>query len=630
MANDHLVERWQDTTSILRQLSWLRRRERALRFVWGAARVVALAFVVLVLACVTDYLVDRWQDTPWSLRSGLLLGQELLLAFTLFFFVLRPLFRRLPDDQLALWIEEKKPAFGHRLISAVQLNRPGARLQGMSPELIALVTKEAEDMARQSDFGAALDRRRLKWSLYALAPVALVAAGLFIAFPVLVQELLARQWLRDQPITRSVTLLADQDRIVPAGDPVDVFLTATGTGWNEQMKGRLRIAPEGMPAENFVLEFARKDEEGRGIFVAHVPQTSVPFEYRGWLGDGRTRAPGKVHFEPRPATKDLKAYLILPEYVGKRPSGGRYEELLDKGDIVGWPDCDARIEVTANKPLTEAVLELLGTDPQSEAERVTRTFPIKPTPASDSVTFRFALKPGESAYRIRMKDLHGFESKQLPRKSITMHPDEPPQVVLLPEYFYGESMTSNLEDTEFDGIPVPLGEPIRIAYKTRTPLALERAVLRYRILKPMANVEPNNPPWETLPLTEVLRTEQAGDFDLARGCFQNSPASAQIGFHAIASDNPERTRGRQEGGGRFDWETRGLPELKEGDRVEFYIEVYDRKPGKPPGSSEVRLKEVLDYKKVLAWVKQKRDETARLKQLEAKQTGLFDPSSPPK
>ena len=53
----------------------------------------------------------------------------------------QPLFRPLSDQALALWIEEHFPQVGQRVISAVQLNRPDADIQGMSPELIGAATR---------------------------------------------------------------------------------------------------------------------------------------------------------------------------------------------------------------------------------------------------------------------------------------------------------------------------------------------------------------------------------------------------------------------------------------------------------------------------------------------------------
>src|SRR5919109_4636545 len=119
--------------AIRQQLTRLRRRELLLRFAWGMARLVTVMFVMLILACLVDYLIDRVQDTPYSVRALLYLTQMGVASLAIFFWVLWPLIRRPSDSELALWVEEKMPGFRHRLISAVQLNQPSAKTEGMSP-----------------------------------------------------------------------------------------------------------------------------------------------------------------------------------------------------------------------------------------------------------------------------------------------------------------------------------------------------------------------------------------------------------------------------------------------------------------------------------------------------------------
>jgi hypothetical protein len=129
--------------TILRQLAGRRRRERGLALLWGAARGRAGAAAVLALACLTDWSIDRWQDTPWALRTALFGAQVLLWLVLAAFLIVRPLARRLGDSRLARYVEERVPGLGHRLVSAVELNAPGAATAGMSPELIAAVTRQA-------------------------------------------------------------------------------------------------------------------------------------------------------------------------------------------------------------------------------------------------------------------------------------------------------------------------------------------------------------------------------------------------------------------------------------------------------------------------------------------------------
>src|SRR5712692_5350177 len=126
--------------SIRNNLAALRRRERLLIFVWGAARWLSIVLVLLFVCGLVDRLIDRQRDTPRGVRLGMFFVQVAVSAVAGLIFLLWPQVRRLPDALLALWVEEKIPQFEHRLISAVQLNQPDAQLDGMSPELVAVVT----------------------------------------------------------------------------------------------------------------------------------------------------------------------------------------------------------------------------------------------------------------------------------------------------------------------------------------------------------------------------------------------------------------------------------------------------------------------------------------------------------
>src|SRR5205823_408225 len=126
--------------------------------------------------------------------------------------------------------------------------------------------------------------------------------------------------------------------------------------------------------------------------------------------------------------------------------------------------------------------------------------------------------------------------------------------------------------------------PFRIAYTCSSPYGLARAQFRYRIFREGAE---EGGDWSNLPLKLRPGTKQTGPFQPRVGAFLRSRESDQVDFHAIASADPNRFPPGIEGGGRFDFQTRGLPELKIGDKLEFYIEVFDRNPdpGRPPGRS---------------------------------------------
>lgn len=214
---------------------------------------------------------------------------------------------------------------------------------------------------------------------------------------------------------------------------------------------------------------------------------------------------------------------------------------------------------------------------------------------------------------------------------MTIVPDEPPRVALLPERFPLPGPPGIAEDPDVEGMPIPIGGPIRIAYYCAHPYGLDRARLAWRLIKagktseeiPTA-AEVN---WNHLPLGEVRATPEAGPFDLKRGVFENTGFRDQVEFHPLPSPDPDRVLGRTEGGGCFDFQTRPIKGVEIGDQIEFCVEVFARNPAldKFPGRSETRLKTFVTVPQFMEWIRQTISHETRLRQLEARQRTVFSP-----
>jgi hypothetical protein len=631
--------------TILSRLSSLATRERFLRFVWGTARVLAVAGLLLILACGTDWIYDRFEDTPYWLRVGLSGLQVLVAAVLLFFLVLKPLATWLSYSELAGWLEEAFPSLRGRVRSAVELNAKNAKTAGMSRDLIAEVTRQAESELKGLPVRKAIDGKRWIWAVVILALVASLVGPPWLFAPQTCLALVQRQLLHNVEIPRSVQVAGTGATLWPAGEPIQLQFLAKGPGAQGAGSGTVLIQGEGMPAERFTLEPIKLNpEEQSVVYQATIRAPGGSFQALAWIGDGRTKEPVSIGLEPRPGLVTGEAWLILPRFVGVRPGGTAwftdppYEELQDRGDIQGFDGCRARVVVTANKPLKVATLQIMTPEADSPNEKESRSLPMKSVDGDPTKwSVEFDLKARETAYRVLMLDEHGYDNRKIPRRSITLSPDEPPQVLLMPERFSGMGQTSFLEDAEVDGLPVLQSGDIRISYRVRTNLSLRKtkdaqsaAYLRYRILKPGSEGRTESIPWQTKPLIEIESTPASGLYDPVAGKFGNwvEKDDIQIEFAAVESVDPERTRGRKEGGGRWAFKTAGIPELSVGDRIEYYVQVFDSRPGSKPGESEVRVKEVVDGKGLRAWINAKLDEFKRLQQLENKQSGIFGPPNP--
>ena len=360
---------------ITEQLSALRNRERFLEAVWGLARLTALAVEMIIVACLVDYVVDRFGTTPPSLRMAMwivMLG-VLIVAAILFF---QPLLARLDDDELTLWVEGKTPVLGHRLITAVQLNREDAQTAGMSRELVGVVTAEAEQQVQRVPFTRAADHTRLKRSAMVAGPALLVGLGALLAFWPVSYVLLGRMFFSGEDIDRRVAVENATKEVWAVGDTVTITVKATGLRPGEE--GYLLVR-QGLSFSKYDLH--REDVKGtdgsQAIFTAPMPDDRYHsnFEFNAFIGDGRMKNWGQIVFRQRPVVQgDPQAWRILPSYCGTwGKSRNRFEQEQSHGDVKSIADSSVKVRVTMATPVETVRVQLLG------PEKI-KTAPVNPQP----------------------------------------------------------------------------------------------------------------------------------------------------------------------------------------------------------------------------------------------------------
>jgi hypothetical protein len=628
---------------IKHKLAGLRLRERLLDLAWGIARLLAFVVVFLLIACLIDWLVDREIDTPLWLRRSLSIGQIVAAAIALFWFILWPLTKKLTDSALALRVEDKNPRLTHRLISAVELNRPSADIQGMSPQLIAVVTEEAVAETRNLDFVKVADSRRFKRGALVVIAVLVAAVAPFLLWPESAPALLARQFGEDIDIPRYVAIEPDTTPVWPSGEKVVLRFKVKGQ-FLDDWDGAAVVTPKDRPAERFPLFLTSSWKPGdeEAIITAEVPPAALDFTFSGWFGDGRTKKSGAVRYVQRPVVTEIAAFAVLPEFCGLDSAGNRYELLQTRGDILGIAGSLAKVTIKTQKPIKKGIIEILGpekTDAKLAADEVPpeivkRRIALEKF-ADDQWQGKFEIKSEETGYRILVADEFDFANVPPPRRTVRLVPEDPPQVALLKEQFpptLREFLSSDADDFVVDGLPLPQNGSIPIAYTASGTYGLGQARLLYRILKKVesGNDDPGDQKWITLPLQEVAGNERSGPFDPRLGAFENSSPKDQIFFHAIPNGTPLP---RTLGGGRFDFKTTGIPDgqgglltLKVGDQIEYCVEILADKTGnldRPSARSDTRVKTVVSFGDLERWLTDNLQEAQRIRQLDVKQRGLF-------
>ena len=338
-----------DEAHILRsKLADLRRLVRLAAAGAGLGRL-ALRGAALVAA---SFALDRAFELPHAARLLLLCAGTAALAWWAGRLLLRPLVRPLPDACLALEVEERFPASGDVLASALSFG-PAA---GGSAVLRAAALGRAELVARSlrpEDLvrwrGA---RRRLIAGLLALAVLAGAAmvrpadAALWYRRAVLLEDV---QWPRATSLS-----LADFPglvRYVPRGADVDLRVAAAGV---VPRMARLELRD----VRTGAVRSLAMSRAGQGEFTAHVPGLDASSAFTVQAGDGRLPE-HRLEVVERPAVAGARMRVEPPAYISAQPV-----DLAWNSDTFQVP-AGSRVMVTleATKPLSAATCRLDGGPP---------------------------------------------------------------------------------------------------------------------------------------------------------------------------------------------------------------------------------------------------------------------------
>jgi hypothetical protein len=307
----------------------------------------------------------------------------------------------------------------------------------------------------------------------------------------------------------------------------------------------------------------------------------------------------------------------LPFTIGKRSDGQAYEEPQKGGDIVyRLKGAKARIVLSAQKPITEVTVEVLG-----RADVLRRRVELEVTGESKRAEVFFDLEDGDAGYRVRVVDRFGFANVELPRRTIRRETVPAPEVVLLPETGWRLGDSGEPEDwPETEGVPVTAVGRFQVRYKCSALYGLSRALVRYRVVR-KGSEEPSG---GTLTDEDF---EQQFPYRLPLGATEGGGSLArQIEFYALPADGPGKLDGTA-GGGYYVFRCAGIHDskgetlkLQEGDRIQFAIQVFGRdEPNGRPGRSVVREKVIVSLKELEEWTTNKDNLMVRIKQLEDRQ-----------
>lgn len=183
---EYLRRRSTPSTSLLDIIAEVRTRWRLKLAMRGLLAVAGVGLALLLLAA---YGIEWARFAPGSIVAGRVLLIVALLG-CLAWFLVRPLRRRVTDEQVALYLEEHEPSLEATIITAMDAERAG-REHEMSPSLVRKLVESAIQRVHEIEDGRRIERLAVRRYATATGVVVLAALAIFALGPAYLRHALS-------------------------------------------------------------------------------------------------------------------------------------------------------------------------------------------------------------------------------------------------------------------------------------------------------------------------------------------------------------------------------------------------------------------------------------------------------
>jgi hypothetical protein len=389
-----------DLAGLIRQVRRRWRMKMALR---GAAAVAACTLALFLAGA---WIVEWARFTPASILA-LRVVMAAAVAASAAWFLVRPLLRRVSDEQVALYLEEHEPTLQAALVSAVEASRRSRGVPAStSTALVQRLVEQAIERCAAVDAARRLDREPLRNYGAALASVAVVALLVFLLGPAFIRHAASALLL----VSRSVEAAAPYRIEVAPGDATlpkgaDQAITARLHGFNAE-EASLMVRRSANAAFEPLPLVGSDDGRYEGILF----DLPGPVDYFV-EADGVRSSVFRLDVVDLPYVERLELEYRFPSYTGLPP-----ETVEDGGDIavLRGTEVGVRVKPTMAVPGGRIVL--------NDKERV----PLQR--AEDGVLVASFGVQGDGFYRIELDAPTGAPVAASPQYTIDALSDGAPTV----------------------------------------------------------------------------------------------------------------------------------------------------------------------------------------------------------
>ena len=396
-----------DRDEIFRAIRHVRNRWRLRVALRGVAVLLAAALGTLI---VSSWGLEVYRFTPAAIITFRILTYAALLGFG-WWFCIRPVSRRVSDEQVALYLEEHEPSLQATVLSAVEEAQKGDRSAAFdhSPELVQRLIESAVEKIRDVDMGRSVEHRNIQGSSGWLGAAAVVALLLFMFGPAYLRHGVMALLPMGSAEAASPYLIDVLPGDVTMARGADQEITASLQGFETEDVTLFMRSDSNAPFER--LSLIPLEEPGLfEVLLFDVQDTTDYFVEALGVQSGTFT----LNVVDLPYVERLEHEYFFPAYTGLEP-----RVIEDGGDIAVLRGTEVRLRAIPTMP-TEGGRMVL--DEENRTELV-----VQP---DGSLIGGFVVEE-DGFYRIDLQSGEGEMVTASPQYTVDVLTDQPPSVMFL-------------------------------------------------------------------------------------------------------------------------------------------------------------------------------------------------------
>ena len=316
-----------DLVEVIRQIRRRWRFKLALRGV-----VLVAAFIVAALVGAA-FGLESWRFSPGSILTFRVL-LSVAFAATIGLLLVRPLLRRVSDEQVALYLEEHEPSLQAEIISAVEAEAQSRRSGAPASPLVRRLVESAAEKVRALEHGRRLERGQLRRYAGAFTLIAAAAVAIFTLGPAFMRHALSALLVVSRSVEAAVPYrieVTPGNVTLPRG--ADQAITASLMGFDSDQAALMVRKTADAPFEKMPLVRA-----GNG-YEAMLFDLATPLDYFVEAGGVRSST-YTLKVVDLPYVQKLELEYHFPAYTGLAP-----RKIEDGGDIAVLSGTEVRVRI---------------------------------------------------------------------------------------------------------------------------------------------------------------------------------------------------------------------------------------------------------------------------------------------